>query len=56
VIFGSADGRLYILDLRTGEKLWSYEIGSPIYSTAAVVDGLLIVGAKDGGIYAFGSK
>ena len=49
----SIDGRLYLLNLQTGEKIWSYEIGASITSSPAVVDGLITVGAEDGKIYTF---
>jgi len=56
VIITSTDGRIYLLDLNTGEKIWSYEIGSSINSTPAVIDNMIIVGATDGKVYAFGKN
>ena len=54
VIAASNDGRLYIIYLETGEKLWSYEIGSAITGTPAVIKNTVIVGANDGRVYIFG--
>jgi outer membrane protein assembly factor BamB len=54
VIAGSSDGRLYIVDLKNGKQTWSYEIGAAIISCPAVAGGLIVIGAEDGRIYAFG--
>ena len=54
VVIASGDGRLYLLDLKTGKKLWSYEIGSPLLSTPAVINNYIIVGGSDGKVYVFG--
>ena len=54
VIVASSDGRLRILDLVTGDMIWSYEIGSPIAGTPAVTNAGIVVGAEDGTIYMFG--
>ena len=54
VIAASSDGRLHILDLKTGNILWEYEIGSPVVSTPAVTSKMIVVGAMDGKVYCFG--
>jgi outer membrane protein assembly factor BamB len=60
VVVGSEDGRLYLLGLADGRELWSYIIGGPVISSPAVVqapgraDGMVLVGADDGYVYAFG--
>jgi len=56
VIVGSGDGRIYMIDLNKGEKIWSYEIGKPIFSSPAVVKNMVVVGSEDGSVYAFGVK
>lgn len=53
VYIGSNDGNLYILDLKTGEKLWSHDLGAPILSAAAVSGNNVYVTTYDGNIYAF---
>jgi outer membrane protein assembly factor BamB len=53
VIVGSDDGRLYVLSLKSGKLMLSYEIGPPVASSPAVVDGMVVVGADDGAVYAF---
>ena len=54
VLFGSQDGRITMLRFDTGEKIWSYLVGSPVRAAVAVVDGWIIAVAVDGGVYAFG--
>ena len=43
-----------MLRFDTGEKIWSYLVGSPVRAAVAVVDGWIIAVAVDGGVYAFG--
>jgi outer membrane protein assembly factor BamB len=54
-IFGSDDGRLYLVNLADGQLLWSYEIGKQIDASPAVAGGLVVIGAHDGAVYAFRS-
>jgi outer membrane protein assembly factor BamB len=54
VVFGSGDGWMFVLSLKDGSELWSYEIGRPIMSSPAVVDGHVLVGANDSRLYCFG--
>ncbi|MEI6901441.1 MAG: PQQ-binding-like beta-propeller repeat protein, partial [Bacteroidota bacterium] len=54
VIMASGDGRLRILDLATGKEIWTYEIGTPVYSTPAVTSKMIVVGGEDGRVYTFG--
>jgi outer membrane protein assembly factor BamB len=54
VVFGSDDGRLYVIALKDGAEEWSYDIGRPVKSSPAVADGIIVVGADDGQVYAFG--
>ena len=56
VVVGSDDGRVYLLSLETGDKLWSYELGEPIISSPAVSNGRVVIGCDDGSVYAFGTK
>ena len=54
--FGSSDGRLYMVRLSDGRKVWSYQIGEGISSSAAAVDGKIVIGCDDGFVYAFGER
>lgn len=60
VVVGSDDGRLYVVSLSDGEELWAYEIGEAITSSPAVAfknqNGMIVVGAEDGYVYAFDRK
>lgn len=51
----SADGSLFLLGLKDGRKLWSKNVSDEITSPA-IIDGMLVVGADDGTVSAFGTK
>ena len=53
VYVGASDGCLYALSLKTGEKLWSHNVGVPIASSPAICGNAVYVGAYDGNVYAF---
>lgn len=53
VFFGSADGHLYCLDLKTGKELWKYVVGLPVMSTPLLSGNALYVAAYDGRLYCF---
>jgi hypothetical protein len=53
VYIGSLDGNLYALDLATGSVLWSWNLKTPISSSAAISGNMVFVGACDGHLYAF---
>jgi len=53
VYMGSGDGRIYALDIKSGEKKWEYELGVPVLSTPAISGNRLFVGAYDGNVYGF---
>ena len=53
VIFGSMDGKLYMVSIEEGLEIASYEIGEPISSTPAVLSDKIIVGCEDGKVYSF---
>ena len=55
VVFGSDDGRLYVVGLADGKESWSYEIGEAITASPAVAQGMIVIGSEDGNVYAFGS-
>ena len=45
-----------MVTLEDGQEVWSYDVGQPIGSSPAVVDGEVIVGSEDGSVYCFGPK
>lgn len=53
VYIGASDGRLHGLSLATGEKLITYQLGTPIASSPTIHEDTLYVGAYDGNLYAF---
>ena len=54
VVFGSNDGRLYVVALEDGKELFSYDIGQAVSASAAVAGGVVVIGGEDGYVYAFG--
>jgi outer membrane protein assembly factor BamB len=56
VYVGSNDGRLYVLDLRDGKKLWEFEAGGALSASPAIAAGRLVIGSQDGQVFAFGSR
>ncbi len=55
VVIASVDGRLYLLRLADGKRVWSYDVGQPLQSSPAVAGGMIVVGCNDGAVYAFGA-
>jgi hypothetical protein len=55
VYVGSFDKNIYALNAVTGSKIWSYQTGDQMRSSAAVANGVVYVGSGDGYLYAFGS-
>ena len=53
VYIGSNDGNVYVLDLKTGEKLWSYGLGVQVMYVSAVSGNNIYVTTYDGNVYAF---
>jgi outer membrane protein assembly factor BamB len=50
------DGTVSILDLTNGKKLWSFNAGTPISSSPAVINGKFYILTEDGRLLAFGEK
>jgi outer membrane protein assembly factor BamB len=54
------DGYVYAFNARTGAVLWSYQTGEWVFSSPAVVNGVVYVGAnfddERGTVYAFSLK
>jgi outer membrane protein assembly factor BamB len=51
----SAQGQLFLLDLATGKKVWSAEVSDELTSPA-IIGGMIVVGADDGTVTAYGRK
>ncbi len=49
-------GEVYALDLRSGQKNWSFKTGGKVYSTPAYHKGVVIVGSSDHFIYGLNAK
>lgn len=56
IYVGSTDGHLYALDKSTGEIRWDFVTGDAINASPAAAHGQLVVGSRDGSIYAFGDR
>ena len=46
VVFGSEDGRLYMLNVDDGKEVWRYDIGDKVVSSPAVASGMLVIGCN----------
>jgi len=55
-LFGSGDGYIYMLSIKDGTKLWSFNAGSPISSSPALMNGRFYILTEDGRLLAFGNK
>jgi len=56
VYFGTVSGKVFALDLATGELDWNYNYSkSGIFSSPTVVDSILLVGTAEGELIAFHS-
>jgi outer membrane protein assembly factor BamB len=53
---GSHDGNVYALNASDGAKLWNYTSGSWVWSSPAVVNGVVYAGSNDGNVYALGGS
>jgi eukaryotic-like serine/threonine-protein kinase len=54
VYVGSNDGRFYVLNVNTGEKIWEFNAGSPLSASPAIGRGRVVIGSQDGRLYCFG--
>jgi outer membrane protein assembly factor BamB len=54
VYVGSNDGRFYVLDEATGQKVWEFEAGAPLSASPAIAQGKIVIGSQDGKLYCFG--
>ena len=52
IYVGSADHKIYCLQLNTGKKLWEFETRGEVHSSPKVMAKLLLFGSGDGNLYA----
>ncbi len=55
VIIGGGDGRVCVLQLKTGKKVWDFELGGSIMDAAAIGERTVYIGSDAGKLYAFES-
>jgi outer membrane protein assembly factor BamB len=53
-IAATTAGKIYLLNVDTGEATWEYEAGGGFTASPAVVDGRIVIGNTDGTLYCFG--
>jgi hypothetical protein len=51
VHIGSADGRVYALDLTSGQPTLEFDAGGPITASPALAGGRLVIGTQDGQVF-----
>ena len=51
IFAGNLDGYVYALDRRTGERRWQTDLGAQVRGRGVIVDGVLVVPAKDGRLW-----
>jgi outer membrane protein assembly factor BamB len=56
LVVANMRGDLIILNAGDGNKIWSYELGSPVNGNPAVVNNTIIACTADGRVYCFGKK
>lgn len=52
LLFGSEDGKIYCVDVKTGRVLGQVETGGAVVASPAVAGNTAVFGADDGGVYA----
>jgi outer membrane protein assembly factor BamB len=56
LFFGSLDSHIYGLDMITGKQIWKFPTMNMIDSSPCIASKMLLIGARDGLLYAFGSR
>lgn len=58
VFFGSNDGNIYGVSIKTGKQVWKHNAGKDILAAPAIGEGCMVVGAAgtNGRLYCFGSE
>lgn len=50
---GALDGKVYCLNVASGNTLWTYSTGSPIFGSPGYSNGMVYITSTDGYLYAF---
>jgi outer membrane protein assembly factor BamB len=53
---GGQSGYLHALDGASGDQLWEFDTGGPVYGSPAIVDGTAFVGSRAGTLFAVDSS
>ena len=56
VVLAAADGRIILLELKSGEELWMFEVKGSFLGAPAVAHGKVVVASDRGTIYCLGKK
>jgi len=48
---GCLDGKVYALDVRNGDKVAEFDLGSPVCSWPVLVDSSIIIASEEGRVY-----
>jgi outer membrane protein assembly factor BamB len=56
VALAGSDGRLLLLDLKTGKENWMFEVRGSFLGSPAVADGKLVVASDRGDVFCFGKN
>ena len=52
VVFGSRDGHVYALDMRTGRERWRFRTGGRVYASPAIASGTVYAADQAGSVFA----
>jgi outer membrane protein assembly factor BamB len=55
VVVAAADGRLIVLDLKTGAEKWLYEVKGAFIGSPAIAEGKIVVASDKGTVFCFGA-
>ena len=56
MFFGSLDSHIYGIDINTGKQTWKFPTMNMVDSSAAIANGMMFIGSRDGLFYVFGSE
>jgi outer membrane protein assembly factor BamB len=56
MFFGSLDSHIYGIDINTGRQTWKFPTMSIVDASAAIACNMMLIGSRDGLLYAFGSE